>query len=326
MRLSRRHVLYLIAGAAGTLRLGARPALADNYPARPVRIVSGFPPGGINDTYARLIGQWLSEHLGQQFVVENRPGAGGNLAAEAVAKSPPDGYTLLLTTSADAWNATLYDNLSFDIVRDFTPVATLSRGPGVLVVNPSLPAKSVPDLIAAAKADPGKITVASAGIGSAPHMFWELFRTMSGVDMVHVPYRGGGPAVADLLGGQVQVYFGTNASTIEYIRSGRLRALGVTGATRTPTLPDVPAIAEFLPGYDASIYVGVTAPRDTPAAVVDTLARSIDAALGDRKIRERIEGFGDTPLSLSPTAFAKLVLDETQKWAKVIHVANIRAE
>src|SRR5271154_900920 len=249
-RLSRRQYLQLAASAA-VLPALSNIVQAEDYPSRPVRIMSGFPPGGINDTYARLIGQWLSEHLGQQFLVENRTGAGGTIAAESVARSTPDGYTLLLTTSADAWNATLYDNLKFDYVRDFAPVATVSRGPGVLVVNPSVPAKSVPELIADAKSNPGKITVASAGIGSAPHMYWELFRSMTGVNMVHVPYRGGGPAVADLLGGQVLVYFGTTASTIAHVRAGRLRALAVTTATRVPALPDIPALAEFLPGYEA---------------------------------------------------------------------------
>jgi tripartite-type tricarboxylate transporter receptor subunit TctC len=223
MKASRRDFLHLTAAAAA-LATGSSIAWAQAYPTRPARIVAGFPPGGITDTYARLIAQWLSEHLGQQFFVENRPGAGGTLAAETVAKSAPDGYIFLLTTSADAWNATLYSNLNFNVLRDFTPVATISRGPGVLVVNPSLAAKSVPELIGYAKSNPGKITVASAGIGSAPHMYWELFRSVTGVDMVHVPYRGGGPAVTDLLGGQVLVYFGTFASTIENVRAGKLRA------------------------------------------------------------------------------------------------------
>ena len=334
MKLPRRQFLQLPAAAAAFAMSHvamshvaiSRVAMAQTYPARPVRIISGFPPGGINDTYARLIGGWLSERLGQQFIVENQPGAGGNLAAELVARSAPDGYTLLLTTSADAWNATLYDKLSFNIVRDFAPVATISRGPGVLVVNPSLPAKSVPELIADAKSNPGKITVASAGIGSAPYMYWELFRSMTGVDMVHVPYRGGGPAVVDLLGGQVQVYFGTFASSIEHVRAGRLRALAVTGATRAPVLPDIPALAEFLPGYEASIYVGIAAPRDTPVAIVDTLNQAINLALTDSRITQRIAQLGDAPLSLSTSEFAQLVVDETEKWRKVIRTANIRAE
>jgi tripartite-type tricarboxylate transporter receptor subunit TctC len=325
MKVTRRGFLDLMVGAAAA-PVVASNAQAQTYPDRPVRILSGFPPGGINDTYARLIGQWLSEHLRQQFVVENRPGAGGNLAAEAVARSAPDGYTLLLTTSADAWNATLYDNLNFNYVRDFTPVATMSRGAGILVVNPSLPDKTVPEFIADAKKNPGKISMASAGIGSAPYMFWELFRGMAGVDMVHVPYHGGGPAVVDLLAGQVQAYFGTFASSIEYVRAGRLRALAVTSPTRAAVLPDIPALAEFLHGYDASIYVGITAPRGTPAAIVNTLSQSINQALTDANIKKRIADLGDTPLPTTPAEFAKLVADETEKWGKVIRVANIRAE
>ena len=325
MTLPRRLVLHLAAGAAAFAAL-SRVAGAQTYPTRPVRILSGFPPGGINDTYARLIAQWLSERLGQQFIVENRPGAGGNIAAEAVARSAPDGYTLLLTTSADAWNATLYGNLNFNIVRDFTPVATISRGAGIVVVNPSVPAKSIPELIADAKSNPGKITVASAGVGSAPHMFWELFRSMTGVNMVHVPYRGGGPAVADLLGGQVQVYFGTNASSIEHVKAGRLRALAVTSATRSPALPGVPALAEFLPGYEASIYVGIAAPRGTPAEIVNKLSEEINLALADAKMTRRIAELGDTPLPSSPSEFAKLVVAETEKWGNVIREAHVKAE
>jgi tripartite-type tricarboxylate transporter receptor subunit TctC len=324
MRLPRRQFLHLAAAAAGFAV--CHPARAQTYPTRPVRIISGFPPGGINDTYARLIGGWLSEHFGQQFIVENQPGAGGNLAAQEVARSTPDGYTLLLTTSADAWNSTLYNNLSFDIVRDFIPVATMSRGAGILVVNPALPDKTVPELLADAKSNPGKITVASAGVGSAPHMFWELFRSVTGVDMVHVPYRGGGPAVVDLLAGQVQVYFGTFASSLQQVRAGKLRALAVTSATRAAVLSDVPALAEFLPGYDASIYVGIAAPRGTPAETVAALNQAINSALTDPKIMQRIAELGDTTLSLSPADFQKLVVAETAKWQKVIRVANIRAE
>jgi len=322
---SRRRLLRLLGGAA-VLSAGRPFARAQSYPARPARIVSGFPPGGISDTYARLVAQWLSQRLGQQFIVENRPGAGGNIAAEEVAKSPPDGYTLLLTTSADAWNATLYNNLNFNIVRDFAPVATISRGPGVLVVNPSLPVTSVAELIAYAKRNPGKVSVASAGIGSAPHMYWELFRSKTGVDMVHVPYRGGGPAIADLLGGHVQVYFGTTAAAIGSIKAGKLRALGVTTATRLPALPQVPAIAESVPGYEATIYVGIAAPRGTPKAIVETLSRHIVAADADPQIRARIAQLGDSALALSSAAFAKLVAAEAQKWADVIKSAGIRAE
>jgi tripartite-type tricarboxylate transporter receptor subunit TctC len=325
MKVTRRDFLYTAAAVAA---VGVNPRLArgENYPTRPVRIISGFPPGGINDTYARLIGQWLAERLGQQFIVENRSGAGGTLAAEAVAKAAADGYTLHLTTSADAWNASLYDKLNFNIIRDFTPVATIARGPGVLVVHPSLPVTSVPELIAYAKRNPGKVTVASAGIGSAPHMYWELFRSVTGVDMVHVPYRGGGPAVTDLLGGQVMVYFGTFASTIQHIRASRLRALAVTAPKRVAVLPDIPTMAEYLPGYEASIYVGIAAPRDTPSAIVEQLSNTTNLAFADAMITQRIADLGDTPLSLSSSEFAKLVADETEKWRKVIAAGNLRAE
>ena len=322
---TRREFLYFaVAGVA--IATNAPAALGQSYPARPVRIISGFPPGGINDTYARLIAAWLSEHLGQQFVVENRSGAGGTLAAETVAKSAPDGYTLHLTTSADAWNASLYEKLNFDIVRNFAPVATIARGPGVLVVHPSLPVKTVPELIDYAKSNPGKVTVASAGIGSAPHMYWELFRSVTGINMVHVPYRGGGPAVTDLLGGQVQVYFGTFASTIQSIRADKLRALAVTSAKRAAVLPDIPAMAEYLPGYEASIYVGIAAPRDTPSEIVERLNKTTNFAFADAMITRRIADLGDTPLSLSHAEFAKLVVEETERWRKVIATGNIRAE
>jgi len=325
MKPSRREFLQL-AAAGAALTAQTPMAFAQSYPTRPARIVSGFPPGGISDTYARLIAQWLSEHLGQQFIVENRPGAGGTLAAADVAKAAPDGYTLLLTTSADAWNETLYDNLNLHVPADFTPVATISRGAGVLVVNPSVPATSVPELIAYANGNPGKVTVASAGVGSAPHMFWELFRSVTGVNMVPVPYRGGGPAVTDLLGGQVLVYFGTFASTIENVRAGKLRALAVTSATRAAVLPDVPAMAEFLPGFEASIYVGIAAPRGTPSSIVETLNKTMTLALADAAMTRRISELGDAPLSLSTADFAKLVDAETEKWRKVIEANHIRAE
>src|SRR5689334_9986111 len=325
MKATRRDFLHF-AAAAVAIAANARAAWGQGYPTHPVRIISGFPPGGISDTYARLIAQWLSEHLGQQFFAENRPGAGGTLAAETVAKSASDGYTLLLTTSADAWNDSLYQKLNFDIVRDFAPVATISRGPGVLVAYPSLPVKTVPELIAYAKSNPGKVTVASAGIGSAPHMYWELFRSVTGVDMVHVPYRGGGPAVTDLLGGQVLVYFGTFASSIEHVRAGRLRALAVTSPKRAAVLPDVPAMAEYLPGYEASIYVGIAAPRETPPEIVERLNKTVNLAFSDAIITRRIADLGDAPLSLSSAEFAKLVVDETEKWRKVIAAGNIRAE
>lgn len=325
MRFPRRSFLRLAAAAAA---LGASPrsVAAQAYPTRPVRIISGFPPGGVNDTYARIIAQWLSERLGQQFFVENRPGAGGNLAAEALVRAAPDGYTLLLATSADAWNATLYDNLKFNFVREIAAVAPIVRAPGVLVVHPSLPVKSVPELITSAKANPGKISVASAGIGSAPHMYWELFRVLAGVDMLHVPYRGGGPAVTDLLGGQVQVYFGTTASSIEYIRSGKLRVLAVTTASRVTALPEIPPLAEFLPTYEASIFVGIVAPGGTPADIVATLSREINAALADEKMLRRIAELSDTPLALSSSEFERLIADETKKWGSVIRSAKLRAE
>jgi len=325
MKATRRKFLHF-AATATAVGVNAQVARGEGYPTRPVRIISGFPPGGINDTYARLVAQWLSEHLGQQFIVENRSGAGGTLAAEAVAKSAPDGYVLHLTTSADAWNASLYDKLNFDIIHDFIPVATIARGPGVLVVHPSLPVKSVPELIAYAKSNPGKVTVASAGIGSAPHMYWELFRSVTGVDMVHVPYRGGGPAVTDLLGGQVLVYFGTFASTIQNVRADKLRALAVTSAKRAAVLPDVPAMAEYLPGYEASIYVGIAAPRDTPSKIVEQLNKTVNLAFADAMIMRRIADLGDSPLSLSSSEFARLVADEVEKWRKVIAAGNVRAE
>jgi tripartite-type tricarboxylate transporter receptor subunit TctC len=321
----RRTLLHLMAGAAA-LPAVSRVASAQAYPARPARIVSGFPPGGISDTYARLIAQSLSERFGQQFIVENRPGVGGNIAAESVARAAPDGYTLLLTTSADAWNSTLYVNAKFSLVRDFSPVAPVARGGGVLVVHPSVSAQSVPELIAYAKSNPGKLTIATAGIGSAPHMFWELFRGVTAVDMVHVPYRGGGPAVTDLLGGQVLVYFATMASAVAHIKAGKLRALAVTTAARTTVLPDVPAMAEFLPGFEASIFVGISAPRDTPAEIVERLNREINAGFAEPLLQRRLADLGDTPLAMSTAAFAKLVADESEKWAKVIRAANVRAE
>jgi tripartite-type tricarboxylate transporter receptor subunit TctC len=322
---SRRNFIRLGVGIA-SLSASTWGVGAQAYPTRPPRIVSGFPPGGINDTYARLIGQWLSERLGQQFVVENRTGAGGTIAAESVARATPDGYTLLLTTSADAWNSSLYVNAKFNLVRDFTPVASIARGASVLVVHPSVAAKSAADLIALTRSNPGKITVASAGIGSTPHMCWELFRSLSGVNMVHVPYRGSGPAVTDLIAGQVLTYFGSMAAVIEHIKAVRLRALAVTTATRITVLPDVPPLAETLPGYDASIFVGLSVPRDTPADIVDRLNREVNTALADPTFLQRIANFGDVPLSLSRSAFAKLAAEESEKWAKVIRAGNIRAE
>jgi tripartite-type tricarboxylate transporter receptor subunit TctC len=321
----RRQFLRL-ATAAIALPAVSCVAAAQSYPTRPVRIVSGYPPGGINDIYARLIAQWLSERLGQQFIVENRTGAGGTLAADAVTRSPPDGYMLLLATSGDTWNTSLYDTLKYDFGRDSAAVASIARAPGVLVVHPSVPVQSVPELLAYAKANPGKLTVATAGIGSAPHMFWELFRSLTGADLLHVPYRGGGPALTDLLGGQVQVYFGTMASTLIHVKSGKLRALGVTSATRALLLPDVPAIAESVPGYEASIFVGVTAPRATSAEIVRMLNETINLGLADSRLKQRIRELGDTPLPQSSQAFGKLIAEETEKWRKVVKSAGIRAE
>jgi len=325
MKPHRREFLHFAAGAAALPAASAR-AWAQAYPSRPVRIVCGYPPGGLVDIYARLIAQWLSERLGQQFIVETKPGAGGTIAAETVARAAPDGHTLLLATSADAWNTTLYDNLKFNFAQDVAAVASISRGPGILVLHPSLPPQSVPELIAYAKSNPGKVAVASAGIGSAPHMYWELFRSVTGVDMLHVPYRGGGPALTDLLGGQVQAYFGTSASTIEYVRAGRVRALAVTSATRAAALPEVPAMAQFLPTYEASVFVGIVAPHNTPAEIVGRLNQEINLALADPRIRQRIAELADTPLSLSVADFARLIADETEKWGKVIRSAGIRPD
>jgi tripartite-type tricarboxylate transporter receptor subunit TctC len=291
-----------------------------------VRLIVGFPPGGASDITARLTGQWLSERLGQQFVIENRPGAGATLATETVAKAPPDGYTLLLTGSNDAWNATLYGNLKFNYIRDIAAVASVSRGMGVLVVHPSVPARSVPELIAYAKANPGKLTVASSGVGSAPHMFWELFRSTTGVDMLHVPYRGGGPALTDLLGGQVQVYFSTLISAIQYIRDGKLRALAVTGSTRADVLPDIPIVGEFVPGYEATGWLGVGAPKNTPAEIVDKLHNEINGGLADGGLKMRFVELGVAVFASSRADVAKLIADDTEKWAKVIKFAGIKAD
>jgi len=301
-----------------------RIARAQSYPSRQMRIVVGFPAGGINDTYARLIGQWLSERLGQSVVIENRAGAGGSIATESVVKAAPDGYTLLLTASSDAWGATLYESLNFSYVRDIAPVASIARAMGVLVVHPSLAVNTVPELIGYVKANRGKITVASDGVGTGPHIFWELFRSLTGVEMLHVPYRGGAPALIDLVGGQVQVYFGFTASSIEYVKAGKLRPLAVTGATRAEALPDVPVMAQFVPGYDATGWVGIGAPRNTPIEIVDRLNREINAGLNDPRIKLRITEFGDTVFASSPADFGKHIAEFTDKWAQVIRAANIK--
>ena len=325
MTLARRRLLHLAAGAAA-LPLVPRLARAQTYPAQPVRIIVGFPAGAGADLAARLAGQWLSERLGQPFIVENRPGAGGNIGAELVARAAPDGTTLLLINSSNAINATLYDNLKFSLIRDIAPVAGLFRGPFVMVVNPAFPAKTFGELIAYAKANPGKINMASAGIGSAPHLAGELLKSMAGIDMVHVPYRGVGPALTDLLAGQVQMMFASLPSALGYIRDGKLRPLAVTGTARWDVLPDVPAVAETLPGYEASAWFVVGAPRNTPAAIVETLNHEINAGLADPQMNARLAALGGTVLVGSPADMTRLIAAETDKWGKVVKAANIKAE
>jgi tripartite-type tricarboxylate transporter receptor subunit TctC len=325
MKLPRRTFLYLTAGAAA-LPAVSRIARAQGYPTRPVRIIVGFPPAGGADIVARLIGQWLSERLGQQFIVENRPGAGSNIGTEAVVRAPPDGYTLLLVTSPNAINATLYDKLSFNFTRDIAPVAGLSRDPNVMEVNPSVPVKTVPEFIAYAKANPGKINMASAGNGTGGHVAGELFKMMTGVNMVHVPYRGAGPALTDLIGGQVQVMFDVMTSSIEHIRAGKLRALAVTSSTRSEALPDVPTMGEFVPGYEASNIRGVGVPRNTPAEIIDWLNKEINAGLADPKMKARFADLGATVLAGSPADFGRLMAEEVEKWAKVVKFSGARPD
>jgi tripartite-type tricarboxylate transporter receptor subunit TctC len=320
----RRFLAEAIGGAA--LPVLPRAALAQSYPTRPVHIIVGFAAGGPNDISARLIGQWLSERLGQQFVIENRPGAGGNAATEFVVRAPSDGYTLLLVPAPAAINATLYANLNFNFIRDIAPVAGVLRVPEVMVVNPSVPAKSVPEFIAYAKANPGKINLASAGNGTVPHVAGELFKFMTGVDLVRVGYRGGGPAVIDLIAGQVQVMFEPTLSTLPHIKDGKLRALAVSSATRSPALPDVPTVAETVPGYEATAWFGIGAPRNTPAEIVTKLNKEITAGLADPKLRERIEDLGGVPMPMAQADFGKLIVDETAKWAEVIKFAGIKLE
>jgi tripartite-type tricarboxylate transporter receptor subunit TctC len=322
---ARRRFLQLAACAA-VLPTASRPAAAQSYPARTVRIVVGFTAGGSTDIGARLIGQWLQDRLGQPFVIENRPGAATNIATESVVRAPPDGYTLLMVGPSSAVNATLYDKLGFVFLRDIAPVAGLTRQPQVLLANPSVPAKTVPELIAYARANPGRITMASAGIGSTGHLVGEFFKMMAGVDFVHVPYRGAGPALTDLLGGQVLTSFAGIAGSIEYVRTGKLRALAVTTATRAEALPDVPAVGDFLPGFEAGDWVGIGAPHGTPAEIIDRLNREIVAGIADPAIKARFADLGGTPLALTPGQFGRLLADETAKWAKVIRAANIRAE
>ena len=325
MNLPRRHFLQLAAGAA-TLPALSTVARAQSYPSRPVRIIAGFAAGGGVDITARLIGQWLSEQLGQNFIVEDRPGAGGNLGTELVVNAPPDGYTLLLATVPNAVNATLYDNLKFNFIRDIAPVAGIIRVPMVMLVNPSVPAKTVPEFIAYAKANPDKINMASAGNGTAPHMAGELFNYMANVKMVHVPYRGQGPALTDLLGGQVQVLFATTPGTADYIRSGKLRALAVTTASRADVLPNLPTVGDFVPGYEASQWYGIGAPKSTPAAIVDTLNKAINAALANPAMKSRLSKIGGEPLPGSPSDFGKLIVEETKKWAKVVKFTGMKPQ
>jgi len=325
MNLPRRRFLHLAAGAAA-LPVAPRIAWAQAYPSRPVRIIVGFAPGGGVDIIARLIGQWLSERLGQQFIIENRPGAGTNIATEAVVRAPPDGYTLLLVNAANAVNATLYDNLSFNFVRDIAPVAGIMAASSVMVVHPSVPAKTVPEFIAYAKANPGKINMASGGVGSPSHVAGELFKMMADVNIIHVPYRGLAPAMTDLLGGQVQVIFGAVTSSIEYIKAGRLRALAATTAKRSEALPDLPTVGEFVPGYEASQWYGLGVAKNAPTEIIDRLNKEINVALADPQIKARLADLGGSVLPGSPGDFAKLIADETEKWGKVIREANIKAE
>jgi tripartite-type tricarboxylate transporter receptor subunit TctC len=325
MKLPRRRFLHLAAGAAA-LPAVSRFACAQTYPARPVRIVVGFAPGGPNDINARLIGQWLSERLRQPFIIDNRPGASGNIAMESVVRSPPDGYTLVMIALSSAVNATLFENLPFIFLRDIAPIGTVSRNMLVMVVHPSLPVATGLDLIAYAKANPNKLNMASPGSGTGPHMASELFKLMTGVRMMHVPYRGSGPMLNDLLSGQVQFAFDSLASSIGHIRAERLRALGVGNAMRVEALPDVPAVAEFLPGYEASGTQGLGAPRNTPVEIIDKLNREINAGLANPRIRARIADLGNTPLALSPSEYGNLLAEETEKWGKVIRAANIKLE
>ena len=323
MKLPRRQFLHLAAGAAA-LPAVSRIARAQAYPTRPVRIIVPVAPGAGIDIVARLIGQWLSERLGRPFVIENRPGAGSNIATEAVVRAPADGYTLLLVTPANAINATLYDKLNFNFIRDIAPVAGIIRVANVMTVHPSVPARTVPEFIAHARANPGKLSMGSGGIGNTGHVSGELFKMMSGVDMLHVPYRGTAPALTDLLSGQVQVVFASPVSTIEYIGAGRLRALAVTTATRLQELPEIPTVGDFLPGYEASAFWGIGAPRATPAEIVEKLNKEINAGLADPKIKARLADLGGPALSGSPADFGRLIADETEKWAKVIRAANIK--
>jgi tripartite-type tricarboxylate transporter receptor subunit TctC len=325
VKLPRRQFLHLAAGAAA-LPAVPRFAWAQTYPSRPVRIIAPTAPSGAPDVLARLIGPWLSERLGQQFVVENRPGSGSNIGTEAVVRASPDGYTLLMVSSANAINASLYEKLNFVFLRDIAAVAGIISLPFVMVVNPSVPAKTVPEFIAYAKANPGKISLGSPGIGTPGHVAGELFKMMAGVELIHVPYRGGGAVLSDLLGGQVQLLFGTTSLTVEQIRAGRLRPLAVTGATRWEGLPDVPTVGDFVSGYEASAVVGLGAPRNTPAEIIDKLNKEVNAGLDDPKLKGRLIDLGGMLLAGSPAEFGKLIADDTEKWGKVIKSAGIKPE
>jgi tripartite-type tricarboxylate transporter receptor subunit TctC len=325
MKLPRRKFLHLAAGAAA-LPAVSRVARAQAYPSRPVRIIVGFAPGQAIDIVTRIIGQWLSERLGQQFIIENRPGAGGNIATEAVVRAPPDGYTLLAIGSNNMINATLYEKLNYNFIRDIAPVASIYRVSQVMEVNPSFPAKTVPEFIAHAKAHPGEISFASAGNGSVAHVTGELFKMMTGVNMLHVPYRGAPPALTDLIAGQVHVMFDNMPSSIEHIRAGRLRPLAVTATTRLEALPDVPPLADFVPGFETSAWAGIGAPKDTPAEIIDKLNREINGGLVDPKIKARIADLGGMVLALSPTEYGKRIAEETEKWAKVIKFSGAKPD
>ena len=325
MKSARRQFLHVAAGAIALPTL-SHIVRAQTYPTRPVRIIVGYPAGGVSDIYARLIGQWMSERLGQSFVIENRPGVGATIAVDAVVRAAPDGYTLLLTASNDSYNENLYPNLRFKYIRDISPVASIALAPLVMEVNRSFPAKTVPEFINYAMANPGKINFGSAGVGTAQHLCGELFKMMTGIDMFHVPYRGDAPAITDLLAGQVQVYFGNLPSSIEHIRAGGLRALAVTSATRSQALPDVPAVSEFVPGYEAIAWFGVGAPKKTPAGIIDKLNRDINAALADPKMTAHIADLGGVVFPGSTTEFANLIAADTEKWIKVIRAANIKVE
>jgi tripartite-type tricarboxylate transporter receptor subunit TctC len=325
VNLPRRHFLQLAAGAA-VLPTATSRALALDYPARPVRLIVSFPAGGPNDIIARLVAQWLSERLGRSVVVENRPGAAGNVGAEFVAHAAPDGYTLLFVNAPNAINATLYDNLNYNFVRDIVPVAGIVRSPLIMEVNPALPPSTVPEFIAFAKANPGKINMASGGIGTPGHVSGELFKMMAGVTMLHVPYRGGAPAITDLMAGQVQVLFDPLPASIGHIRAGKLRALAVTTAARSVVLPDIPTVSEFLPGYESSAWFGIGAPANTPTEIIERLNEAVNAGLADPELKRRLADLSGTPLVCSPAEFGKFMADEIDKWAKVIKFAGIKPE